>query len=468
MKINNIKDKIKENGLKETISSIIENIKNEDIYNSFLSLNEQNAMKRAEQLEKNGNRKKPLYGVPVSIKDNIAVKNLRMTCGSKILKDYKAPYNATVIKKLKEAGAVIIGKTNMDEFAMGVSNEHSAFGPVKNPLNTEYVPGGSSGGSAASVSGNLVPVSLGSDTGGSVRQPAAFTGTYGLKPTYGRVSRYGLTAFASSLDQIGPIANSIDDIISLYRAIAGKDDKDSTSVDKTLDDYNNIKNSNRKFKIGILKSLLEEDTNVKIKNDYYEVIDRLKKEGHEVVDLKFDKSEYIVPVYQIIAPAEASSNLARFDGIRYGSRKEGTKSKEELVSKTRDLGFGEEVKRRCLVGTFVLSSGYSEKYYKKALIARKMITKSLKEKLNKVDVIATPTTPNMPFKIGEKIENILYMYKSDLFTIPANLSGLPALSIPLYRNDDFYTSMQLMGKPFGEIDLFELGYKIERITGGKK
>ncbi|TYB30942.1 MAG: Asp-tRNA(Asn)/Glu-tRNA(Gln) amidotransferase subunit GatA [Candidatus Mcinerneyibacterium aminivorans] len=468
MKISDVKDRIDKEGIVPIVRSVIKNIKENDVYNSFLELNEKNAIKQAEKLSDEGNNDKPLYGVPVAVKDNIAVKNMKMTCGSKILQDYISPYNATVIEKLKKAGAIIIGKTNMDEFAMGTSNEHSAFGPVKNPLNKEYVPGGSSGGSAASVAGNLVPVSLGSDTGGSVRQPAAFTGTYGLKPTYGRVSRYGLTAFASSLDQIGPITNSMDDLVSLYSVITGKDKKDSTTVDMHLDDLNKLKNNDKKYKIGIFKSMLDDDINIKIKEDYYKILKNLQKKGHKLVELDFDKKDYIVPIYQIIAPAEASSNLARFDGIRYGTRKEGTRSKEELVSKTRNLGFGEEVKRRCLVGTFVLSSGYAEKYYKKALIARKMIKKELESKFDSVDIIATPTTPNLPFKIGEKVENILYMYKSDLFTIPANLSGLPALSIPLYKTGDFYTSVQLMGNSFKEIDLFKLGYEVEKITGGKK
>src|SRR6056297_384092 len=460
MNIFQYKKKIKKNGLKKVIREIMENIKKNDKYNAFISINEE-VLEEAEKLKINGKNKKPLHGIPISIKDNIAVKNQKLTCGSNLLANFISPYDATVIKRLKNAGALIVGKTNMDEFAMGASNEYSAYGPVKNPLNPEYVPGGSSGGSAASVSGNFVPVSLGSDTGGSVRQPASFTGCVGFKPTYGRVSRYGLTAFSSSLDQIGPITKNVDDTSLIYRIISGKDNKDSTSSEKKIEEYE--ANRKKKFSIGVPFDLIE-DINEDIKKDFLETIEQLKNNGHTIKKISFETIKYAVPTYQIISTAEASSNLARFDGIIYGNRKQNEKN---LVSVTRDRGFGIEVKRRCMVGTFVLSSGYSDKYYKNALKAKKIISKELKNHFKNLDLLALPTTPNKPFKIGEKSDDVLYLYKGDLFTIPANLSGLPAISIPVKKNGDFYSSIQFMSSYFQEGILFDIGREIEKM-GGKK
>jgi len=460
MNIFQYKKKIKKNGLKKVIREIMENIKKNDKYNAFISVNEK-VLEEAEKLEKNGKNNKPLHGVPISIKDNIAVKNQKLTCGSNLLANFISPYDATVIKRLKNAGALIVGKTNMDEFAMGASNEYSAYGPVKNPLNPEYVPGGSSGGSAASVSGNFVPVSLGSDTGGSVRQPASFTGCVGFKPTYGRVSRYGLTAFSSSLDQIGPITKNVDDTSLIYRIISGKDNMDSTSSDRKIEEYK--ENCKKEYSIGVPFDLIE-DIDEDIKKDFLETIEQLKNNGHTIKKISFETIKYAVPTYQIISTAEASSNLARFDGIIYGNRKQNEKN---LVSVTRDRGFGIEVKRRCMVGTFVLSSGYSDKYYKNALKAKKIISKELKNHFKNLDLLALPTTPNKPFKIGEKSDDVLYLYKGDLFTIPANLSGLPAISIPVKKNGDFYSSIQFMSNSFQEEILFDIGREIEKM-GGKK
>lgn len=469
MILKEIRKKISQDGVVKTTEEVINNIENNDVYNSFISTNKEKVLKRAKKLENMDSSNMKLFGIPVSIKDNIAVKDYNMTCGSNLLKNHSAGYNATVIQRLKKEGAIIIGKTNMDEFAMGTSNEYSAFGSVKNPLNEEYIPGGSSGGSAASVSAGFVPLSLGSDTGGSVRQPAAFNGLIGFKPTYGRISRYGLTAFASSLDQIGPLANNIDDLIDIYSIIAGKDNKDSTSSKKIVESLEKLKTLKKeKFKIGVPYNLIKEGVDSKIKEDFLKVIEILKENGQEIIEINFDKIDYVVPTYYILAPAEASSNLARFDGIRYGNRAKSKTTKEDLVSYTRDKGFLEEVKRRCLLGTYVLSSGYADKYYKKALIAKKMISEEVKNKFERVDVIAIPTTPNMPHKIGEKKEDIIYQYKSDIFTIQANLSGVPAISTPMYKHKDFYTSIQFMANSFKEKNLFDIVKVMQKIIGGKK
>lgn len=409
----------------------------------------------------------PLAGVPVVIKDNIAVCGERMTCASKILEHYTAPYDATVVERLKQAGAVIVAKANMDEFAMGSSSERSAFGPIKNPLNPEYVPGGSSGGSAAVVAAQYVPVALGSDTGGSVRQPAAFTGTVGFKPTYGRISRYGLTAFASSLDQIGPITHTVEDSALVYSVIAGHDPKDATSLSAPVESFEELcTQKKRKLTIGVPKSVLTHVDAV-IREDFLSMCATLEKDGHTLRDIDVGFMEYVVPAYYIIAPAEASSNLARFDGIRYGARAEGT-TKESMVALTRDEGFGDEVKRRCCIGAYVLSSGYSDHYYKKALAVKQAVKRELLSLLETVDVVAWPTTPQMPFKIGDKTDDIIYLYMADLFTIPANLAGLPALAVPMHKHGDFYTSIHFMGKPLAERDVFAAGFAVEAVRGWSK
>lgn len=451
-----------EEGVATAIEACLE-IVHHDVYNAIVSVTELTAKEALSRHSENT----PLAGVPVIIKDNIAVRGERMTCASKLLEHYVAPYDATVVERLKHAGAVIVAKANMDEFAMGSSSERSAFGAIKNPLNPEFVPGGSSGGSAAVVAADYVPVALGSDTGGSVRQPAAFTGTVGFKPTYGRISRYGLTAFASSLDQIGPITQTVEDSALVYSIIAGHDPKDATSLNVEVESYDELcAQKKRKLTIGVPKSVLTHVEAV-IKEDFLTMCDILEKNGHTLRDIDIGFMEYVVPAYYIIAPAEASSNLARFDGIRYGMRVDGT-TKDSLVSSTRDKGFGDEVKRRCFTGAYVLSSGYNDQYYKKALAVKQAVRKELLALLEKVDVIAWPTTPQMPFKIGAKTDDIIYLYMADLFTIPANLAGLPAIAVPMQKHGDFYTSIHFMGKPLAERDVFAAGFAIENVRGWSK
>lgn len=367
-----------------------------------------------------------MTGIPIAVKDNILIKERIATSASKILENYKATYDATVIKKLKEEGVVFLGRTNMDEFAMGGSTENSAYGPTKNPYDLERVPGGSSGGSAASVAGNMALVSLGSDTGGSIRQPASFCGILGLKPTYGAVSRYGVMAMGSSLDQIGPFGKTVDDVEILFNAIKGNDKMDST----TLPDKNLKSESHKSFKIGVPRDFLNIggiDQDV-IKN-FQESLEKLKKLGHEIVDIELPNLKYSLAVYYVIVPAEVSSNMARFDGMRYGKRVEGNIGIEDYFL-SRQSGLGQEVKRRIILGTYVLSSGYYDAYYNKANIVREIIKKDYKKAFEKVDIIVTPTAPNVAFKIGEKANDPLQMYLEDIFTVPLNLAGVPGISIP--------------------------------------
>jgi len=396
----------------------------------------------------------PLTGIPISIKDNINVKGYPTTCASKILESYISPYDATVINRLKSAGAIILGKTNLDEFAMGSSTENSAFGPTRNPFDLSRVPGGSSGGSGASVAADMSIASLGSDTGGSIRLPAAFTGIYGLKPTYGLVSRYGLVAFASSLDQIGPMAKTPEDISLLLDAISGFDPKDSTSWQGTLRTYP-LSNLNLKsLKIGILEDL--RGLAPEIEHSYLKLIGDLESKGVTVVPLTLKTLKYSIPVYYLIACSEASSNLARFDGVRYGLRATSTNYRE-MVRETRGMGFGREVKRRIILGTFALSQGYFDKYYLKAQKIRTLMRKEFQEALQKVDVILTPTSPTLPFKLGEKINDPLKMYLSDIFTTSVNLAGLPAISFPIGVTDaNLPIGMQLIGSHFSEKKLISI------------
>ncbi len=451
--------KINTTGLQSGIDECITSLQS-DTHNAIVSITEKTVKDSVSELKAGT----PLYGIPIVIKDNIAVRGERMTCASRLLENYVAPYNATVIDRLKNAGAVIVAKANMDEFAMGSSSERSAFGPIKNPLNPAYVPGGSSGGSASVVAANYVPVALGSDTGGSVRQPAAFTGTVGFKPTYGRISRYGLTAFASSLDQIGPITKTVEDTALIYSIIAGHDPKDATTLTETVETYEELcAQKGRKLTIAVPYAVLEH-VDETIREDFLEMIALLKKDGHTLVEVDVGFMDYVVPAYYIIAPAEASSNLARFDGIRYGARAEG-KSKESMVASTRDRGFGDEVKRRCFTGAYVLSSGYNDQYYKKALAVKHAVRTELLKIFEKVDVVAWPTTPQMPFKIGEKTDDIIYLYMADLFTIPANLAGLPAIAVPMQKRGDFYTSIHFMGKSLAERDVCAAGFAVEAVRG---
>ena len=399
-----------------------------------------------------------LYGKLIAIKDNINIKNYSTTCASQILEGHTSLYNATVINRLLNVNAAIISKTNMDEFAMGSSYEHSIFVPGSNPLNTDKVAGGSSGGSAAAVASGAVDIALGSDTGGSVRQPAAFCGVYGLKPTYGRISRYGLTAFASSLDQIGIFANNIDDIVDTFSIIGGHDIHDSNTSDLELNCiYKNI--DIHKMKIGYSSTLMEK-MSPQMKSHYHKLIQFFESQNIQTKDIHIDLLDLAIPTYYIIATAEASSNLSRFDGVRYGKQK-ASDEVNKLFFNTRTQFFGDEVKRRIMLGTYVLSSGYYEAYYKKALKIRKMITNNLNKSLTDIDVLIVPTTPTEAFNKGEKLKNSLEMYLSDIFTVPFSLSGLPAMSVPIGSINNLPIGAQLCANYFDENKIFALSHFIK-------
>jgi len=457
----------------EVVSLLIEEIyrKDREIH-SYLYVNEkaiEEAKKVDEKIAK-GEKLRQLEGIPISIKDNICTKDIPTTCASKILQNFIPPYDATVIERLKEEGAIIIGKTNMDEFAFGSSTENSAFGPTKNPYDYSRVPGGSSGGSAAAVGANLCFASLGSDTGGSIRQPSAFCGVVGTKPTYGRVSRYGLVAFASSLDQIGPITKDVRDNALLLKIISGKDKMDSTSVDIDVPDYTQFLNDDLgNIKIGIPKEYFIEGIDEEIKEKVYKVIKILQNSGVKIEEISLPHTSYGIATYYIIATAEASSNLARFDGVKYGYRSNNFKNLMEMYIKTRGEGFGEEVKRRIILGTYVLSSGYYEAYYLKAQKVRTLIKNDFENAFKKVDVIITPTTPELPFKIGEKKDDPLKMYLSDIFTVNVNLSGLPGMSLPIgFSSSNLPVGIQIISSYFREDIIMKVAYFIEKgLSGGK-
>ncbi len=428
---------------------------------AFIYLRKEKALHRAEELDKQTDKKGMLFGVPIAIKDNMNLRGSETTAGSKILKGYISPYDATVVKKLSEEGAVIIGKTNLDEFAMGSSTENSAFFTTHNPVNKEYVPGGSSGGSAASVKAKEVIASLGSDTGGSIREPAAFCGVVGLKPTYGIVSRYGLIAFASSLDQIGPFGKTVEDTAIMLNAIAGFDPHDETSVQYERKDYTALLGKNIKGKkIGIIKETQDFSIQNEINDALKKASDKLKNSGAEIVEVSLPHLKYALPAYYIIAPAEASANLSRFDGVRYGLLSEG-KNIREIYEKTRTSGFGTEVKRRILIGTFTLSAGYYDAYYLKASRIRRLIEQDFEKAFEKADILLLPTTARTAFKFGE-ITNPIEMYMNDIFTIPINLAGLPAISIPFGTDKkNLPIGIQLVGKWFKEKELLQTAYTLE-------
>ncbi len=420
------------------------------------------AYEEAKKLEKPEGEKK-LFGLPIAIKDNILVEGEKTTCASKILENFVAPYDATVIERLKREGALIVGKTNLDEFAMGSSTEYSAFFTTRNPWDLERVPGGSSGGSAVATAVLSAPVSLGSDTGGSIRQPAAFCGVIGIKPTYGRVSRYGLVAFASSLDQIGVFGRRTEDVALVLEVISGWDERDSTSAKKPIPRWSEeVKKVPEKLKIGIPKEYLEYELQKEVKEAFEDWIKELEKEGYEVKEVSLPHVKYAIPTYYIVAPSEASSNLARYDGVRYGYRAKGYKDIWELYSKTRDEGFGAEVKRRIMLGTFALSAGYYDAYYLKAQKVRRLIYEDFMKAFKEVDVIASPTTPTLPFKIGEKTENPIEMYLSDILTVPVNLAGLPGISVPIAWKNNLPVGGQLIGRPWDETTLLQLSYLWEQ------
>jgi len=439
-------------GLKEKKFSAVElareyikRIKKDD-FSSFITITEELALKQAKEADRviSEGKGSILTGVPIAIKDNILVKGEKNTCASKILENYIAPYNATVVDKIK--GSVILGKTNLDEFAMGASTENSAFFVTKNPHDKERVPGGSSGGSAAAVASDLCAVALGSDTGGSIRQPSSFCGVVGLKPTYGSVSRYGLTAFASSLDQIGPITKNIEDAQILFDVIKGKDKKDSTSIDF---DYKNEKADVKKLKIGVPKEYFSEGLSKEVGERIKEKLFSLKEKGAKLVEISLPHTEYAIPTYYIIATSEASANLSRFDGIKYGLSEKGN-NLLEVYLKTKAKGFGTEVKRRIMLGTYALSSGHYDAFYLKAQKVRTLIKKDFEEAFKKVDVIVSPVAPTTAFKIGEKIKDPLSMYLSDIYTVSVNLAGLPGVSVLAGLIGDLPVGVQVIGKPFEE------------------
>ena len=438
--------------------------------NAFITVTADSALERAAEIDRAaraGEVLAQLAGVPIAIKDNMVMQGVRTTAGSRILFNYRPPYTATAVERLEAAGAIILGKTNQDEFAMGSSTENSAYGPVKNPWNKAYVPGGSSGGSAVAVAAGIATVALGSDTGGSIRQPASFCGVAGLKPTYGRVSRYGLIAFGSSLDQIGPFGNSVDDIAEVLNVIAGHDPKDSTSSDLDADDYvGALEGDVRGLRVGVPREYYGEGLDPEVKAAVEAAITKFKELGAVVVDISLPQTEYAIPVYYVIATAEASSNLARYDGVRYGFRAEEAPTLKEMYSRTRDQGFGAEVKRRIMLGTYALSAGYYDAYYGKAQQVRSLIERDFRTAFEACDVIATPTAPTPAFQLGAKTDNPLEMYLSDIYTITVNLAGVPALSLPCgLSSKGLPIGIQLMGRHFCEAELLRAAHNLELAMG---
>ena len=462
------KIKNKELSVSEITKAYVDRIneKEKDV-KAFVTTTCEEAISKAEDMEKrmdNGELNSEFAGIPIGIKDNMCTKGVRTTCSSKMLENFIAPYDATVVEKLNDAGMISLGKLNMDEFAMGASTEYSYFKKTCNPWNLNRVPGGSSGGSAAAVAADLVPWALGSDTGGSIRQPASFCGVVGLKPTYGLVSRYGLVAFASSLDQIGPITKDVRDAAMLLNIIAGHDEKDTTSYDIPKKDYTKaLKTDVKGLKIGIPKEYFGEGINAEVKKKLEEAIETYKKLGAEVEEFSLDIAEYALATYYIIACAEASSNLGRFDGIRYGYRTENFSNLKELYRNSRSEGFGSEVKRRIILGTYVLSSGYYDAYYRKAQQVRTLVKKEFDKAFEKYDVLLTTTSPTVAFEIGTKSENPLEMYLADICTVSVNIAGLPGISVPCGVNgENMPIGMQLIGNKFEEEKILNAAYAFEQ------
>ena len=435
--------------------------------NAYISLTQNQAKEAAREIDgkkTRGEKLGILAGVPVAIKDNICVKGIPTTCASKILSNFVPPYDAAAVRKLREADAIIIGKTNMDEFGMGSSNEHSFYGTAKNPSDLERIPGGSSGGSAATVASDMTIVALGSDTGGSIRQPASLCGVVGMKPTYGRISRYGLVAFASSLDQVGPLTKDVHDCALLLSAIAHHDPQDSTSIDVKGQDYTRYLNEDVKgIKIGVPKEYFGEGLDSEVKESIENGIKLLERQDMKVEDVSLPHTDKAVATYYVLCTAEASSNLARYDGAKYGCRAEGQLQLSDMYKKTRSESFGAEVKRRIILGTYVLSAGYYEAYYAKAQKVRTIIQEDFDRAFEKVDVVITPTSPTTAFKIGEKINDPLTMYLSDIYTTSANLAGIPAISVPCGRDSQgLPIGLQIMGKPLSEGLLLKVAYALEQ------
>ena len=439
--------------------------------NSFITICEESALEEARQADERikAGENGQLIGIPIAHKDIFCTDGVKTSCGSKMLDSFISPYDATVVEKLKKAGVVMLGKTNMDEFAMGSSNETSWFGPVKNPWDTEAVPGGSSGGSASAVSAGLCVAATGTDTGGSIRQPAAMCGITGLKPTYGRVSRYGMIAFASSLDQAGPMASTAEDAAILMQAMAGFDKRDSTSSQEDVADYvSGLDNDLTGLKIGVAKEYFNEGLDPAVEQSVRSAIEKYLELGAEVVDISLPNSGLSVPVYYVVAPAECSSNLSRFDGVRFGYRCEAPKDLEDLYTRSRTEGFGAEVKRRIMIGAYALSAGYYDAYYLKAQQIRHLISDDFKRAFEQCDVIMGPTSPTTAFKLGEKADDPVTMYLSDIYTIATNLAGLPGMSIPCESVNDMPVGLQLIGNYFDEARLLNIAHKFQTVTDWHK
>ncbi len=450
--------------LVEESLSTIEAAQHQNAYISVLKEQALEAAAKADAQRVKGNASSPLAGIPIAIKDNMSMKGTRTTCGSKILGEFEAIYTATAVQKLENAGAIIVGKTNLDEFAMGSTSESSFFGKTLNPQDESLVPGGSSGGSAAAVANGSVPMALGSDTGGSIRQPAACCGIVGLKPTYGRVSRYGLVAYASSLDQIGPMATNVEDIALTMNVVSGQDQNDCTSAPLEHEDFTRLLDQDLKGKtIGIPAEYFNEGLATSQKDVILGSLEKLKEQGAELKEIHLPNMKYCIPAYYILATAEASSNLSRFDGVRYTHRTENPANLEELYSNSRSEGFGAEVKRRIILGTFVLSSGYYDAYYMQAQKVRRLIKDDFEKAFKSCDIIASPTMPTAPMKLGEAEGDLMKMYLSDIYTVSLNLAGLPGISLPCGVADNSKVGIQLIGKAFGEAELLQAAAAVERM-----
>jgi aspartyl-tRNA(Asn)/glutamyl-tRNA(Gln) amidotransferase subunit A len=438
--------------------------------NAFNHVSAERALARAATIDRQraaGERLAPLAGVPVALKDNMCVRGMRTTASSKMLDTFIPPYDATVVARLEAAGAIIVGKTNCDEFAMGSSNENSAYGPVRNPWNHDTTPGGSSGGSAAAVAARCVPLALGSDTGGSIRQPASFCGVVGLKPTYGRVSRYGLLAFASSLDQIGPLTRTVGDAAIALSAIAGHDPQDATSSTAEVIDYSAaLTGEARSVRVGIPRAFVSEGVDDRVRAAFDAAMATLRECGATLVDVELPHATFAIPVYYLVATAEASSNLARYDGVKYGYRSAARRDGplKAMYSGTRDEGFGPEVKRRIMLGTYVLSAGYYDAFYLKAQQVRTLLRRDYEQAFASVDVVAMPTSPIPPFRLGEKTADPLQMYLADVFTVSVNLAGLPGVSVPCGFADGLPVGFQLIGRMFDEATILRVADAFERAT----
>ena len=465
LKLVELVDKIKKKELSSTEVTIafIERSKKSKKLNAYISENYENAIKKAKIFDQKPHFKKKLPGIHIAVKDLFCTKNIRTTAGSKILENFIPTYESTVTQNILDEGGIVIGKLNCDEFAMGSSNETSYFGNVQNPVSENLVPGGSSGGSSSALAAKLTPATIGTDTGGSIRQPASFTGTVGLKPTYGRCSRYGIVAFASSLDQAGPMTHDVKDCSLMFEIMSTYDTKDSTSVDFKRENYLTNLNENIKGKkIGIPKEYRVDGMPKEIDELWEKGIKIIKENGGQIIEISLPNTNYALPTYYIVAPAEASSNLARYDGVKYGFRSKG-ENLIDMYEKTRSEGFGDEVKRRIMIGTYVLSSGYYDAYYLKAQKVRRLIKNDFDEAYKKVDAILTPSTPSSAFKIGEKLNDPVSMYLNDIFTVPINLAGLPAISIPAGHDKKGYPlGLQVIGKAFDEQSILNIAFALEK------